>query len=257
MNYIYKISNRGMTSTLNSLLGLFIEHSLENKGQIYIDSSSSSYFKKVSFYDIFKTNVIFTEEKPNNPIVIKEKEARKYALKSYKPPISVDQMSKVFSYKDDILSLIKDSIISLNLPQEFSCFHIRRGDKVQKKPHPQKEADRFEFADYFDKIKDIKGIDSIFIMTDDYKAIIEAKEYLIKNNLNHKLFYLTKQSQDGHSEQLDVQQCREYTKEELVYFFTEIEIAKLSACFVGTKSSNVYRYIKHTCVKNTKFITLD
>lgn len=80
---------------------------------------------------------------------------------------------------------------------------------------------------------------------------------MIKNKLNHNLFYLTKQTQDGHSEQLDVQQFREYTKEELVYFFTEIEIAKLSACFVGTKSSNVYRYIENTCAKNNEFISLD
>lgn len=37
-----------------------------------------------------------------------------------------------------------------------------------------------------------KNIYSIFIMTDDYKAIVEAKEYLMENELNHNLFYLTK-----------------------------------------------------------------
>lgn len=247
MNYTYKISKRGLTSTLNSLLGLFIEHSLENKGQIYIDSSSSPYFKKVSFYDIFKTNAIFTDEKPTNPIIIKEKQARKFSAKNYKTLMPVDQMSKVFSYKDDMLSLIKDNIKSLNLPQEFSCFHIRRGDKVLEKPYDfgKKESERFEFSDYLEKAK---NIGSIFIMTDDYKAIVEAKEYLIENKLNHKLFYLTKQTQDGHSEQLDVEQNREYTKTELVSFFTEIEIAKLSSCFVGAQTSNVFRFIKNTCI---------
>lgn len=255
MSYIHKISNRGMTSTLNSLLGLFIEHSLKNKGQIYIDSSSSTYFKKVSFYDIFKTNSIFTDEKPNNPIIIKEKQAKKFAIRFYKLPMSVDQVSEVFSYKDDILSLIKDNIRSLKLPQEFSCFHIRRGDKVLEKPYVGKRiSERFEFPDYLEKAG---NIDSIFIMTDDYKAIVEAKEYLIKNELNHKLFYLTKQTQDGHSEQLDVEQNREYTKAELVSFFSEIEIAKLSSYFVGTNSSNVYRYIKNTCSSKTQFISLD
>ena len=118
----------------------------------------------------------------------------------------------------------------------------------------KKESERFEFSDYLEKAKNIY---SIFIMTDDYKAIVEAKKYLIENKLHHKLFYLTKESQDGHSEQIDIEQNREYTKIELVSFFTEIEIAKLSSCFVGTKSSNVYRYIEKTCAKNNEFISLD
>ena len=62
---------------------------------------------------------------------------------------------------------------------------------------------------------------------------------------------------NGHSETLNIQNDRSYSKQEVVQFFAEIEIAKLSAFFVGTRTSNVYRYIMNTCTTNTQFISLD
>jgi hypothetical protein len=56
---------------------------------------------------------------------------------------------------------------------------------------------------------------------------------------------------------LDRRNQKKFSEQELVQFFTEIEIAKLSDIFVGTRTSNVYRYIMNTCITNTKFITLD
>ena len=50
---------------------------------------------------------------------------------------------------------------------------------------------------------------------------------------------------------------KSYTIQELVDLFTEIEIAKQSQQFIGTESSNIYRYIKNQCVNNTEFISLD
>lgn len=256
--YIFKFMHRGITSHLNSLLGLYEEHSINNKGKIYIDSSNSIYFKKLSFYDIFETNVIFTDQIDIGKNTINlEQESRQYAFPKYHPKIPISQRSKIFLYKKNILTEIKKQIEEIKLPQNFFCFHIRRGDKVQEKPHPHKEANRFEFSDYFDKIKHIENINSIFIMTDDYKVILEAKTYLQKNNLNYNLFYLTNQDQDGNASVLDYKQNICYSKEQIINFFTEIEIAKLSRYFVGTNTSNIYRYIKNTCSTETKFISLD
>lgn len=256
--YIFKFSRRGITSHLNSLLGLYEKHSIENKGKIYIDSSNSIYLKNFPFYEIFETNIIFTDQiDVSNNIINLEHESRQYAYPTYQPKLPISQRSKIFCYKKNLLTEINKKIDEIKLPQDFFCFHIRRGDKVQEKPHPHKEANRFEFSDYFDKIKHIQNINSIFIMTDDYKVILEAKEYLQKNNLNYNLFYLTNQDQDGNASVLDYKQNRWYSKEQIINFFTEIEVAKLSNSFVGTNSSNVYRYIKNTCSTKTKFISLD
>ena len=61
------------------------------------------------------------------------------------------------------------------------------------------------------------------------RCIQEAHEYISDNNLPHKILYLTNKSQDGHSETLNIQNDRSYSKQEVVQFFAEIEIAKLSA----------------------------
>jgi hypothetical protein len=94
-------------------------------------------------------------------------------------------------------------------------------------------------------------------MSDDFKSIQEGKDYFLKNQNTHKIFSLVKSDQDGHSTMLDRRNQKKFSEQELVQFFTEIEIAKLSDIFVGTRTSNVYRYIMNTCITNTKFITLD
>jgi hypothetical protein len=254
INYIYKFSKRGLCSQLNSLCGLFEEHKLQDKGQIYINTGNSPYFKKIFFYDIFNTNCIFTNNKSYTAVVVEEKHARQFASKQYKP-----KTIEALSYTDTFKNEIDYQISKINLPKKFFCFHIRRGDKILEKPYNLNimESSRFEFSDYFDKIKHLKDINLIFIMTDDYRVIIETKQYLQKHNLSYNIAYLTNNSKDGHSTDLDYKQNREYSKEEITTFFTEIEIAKLSSYFVGTQSSNVYRYIRNTCTTKTTFISLD
>lgn len=69
--------------------------------------------------------------------------------------------------------------------------------------------------------------------------------------------YTYKLIQAGHSTDIDIDNNKSYTLEELVLFFSEIEIAKSSHQFIGTESSNIFRYIKSQCVKNVNFISLD
>lgn len=254
-NLVYKLSHRGLCSLLNSVLGLCEEQLLGDKQTIYIDSIYSSYFKNVDFFDVFGTNQIITNTLTGDEIPISEKHARKFATKRYQASIK-----SILNYTTEFYQEIKSVVSELNLPKPFSCFHIRRGDKVGEKLYEwtqrtgRTESKRFEFCDY---LKHCEDIETIFIMTDDYKCILEAHEYIRSNNLPHKILHLTNESQGGHSETLNIQNDRSYSKQELVQFFAEIEIAKLSDVFVGTRTSNVYRYIMNTCTTNTKFISLD
>jgi len=252
---VYKLTNRGLCSSLNSVLGLFEEQLLGDKKTIYIDSSGSPYFKNVGFFDVFENNQIIINSITGDEMSISEKHTRKFATKRYQTSIK-----PTLNYTSDFHQEIKSIVSELNLPKSFSCFHIRRGDKVGEKLYAwtqktgRTESKRFEFCDYF---KHVEYNQTIFIMTDDFRCIQEAHEYISDNNLPHKILYLTNKSQDGHSETLNIQNDRSYSKQEVVQFFAEIEIAKLSAVFVGTRTSNVYRYIMNTCTTNTQFISLD
>lgn len=250
-NLKHKFTHRGLCSLLNSVIGLCEEQLLGDKKTIYIDTNNSVYFKTVCFYDVFKTNEILTNTTTGNVSLISEQHARTFARKQYQASIK-----HLLNYTPDFHKQIKYVVSQLNLPKSFSCFHIRRGDKVGEKFYPYKrtESNRFEFVEYLKCCEDVK---TIFIMTDDYKCIQEAHEHINNNNLPHKILHLTNESQDGHSSSLNIRNDRRYSKQELVQFFAEIEIAKLSDIFVGTRSSNVYRYIMNTCTTNTKFISLD
>lgn len=252
---VYKLRHRGLCSLLNSIIGLCEEQLLGDKKTIYIDSSCSLYFRNVGFFDVFEINKVITNSFTGNETPISEKHARKFARKQYQTSIK-----SILNYTPEFNKEIQSVVSQFNPPQSFSCFHIRRGDKVGEKLYEwtqktgRTESKRFEFCDYLKHCEDIK---TIFIMTDDFRCIQEAREYINKNNLPHKILHLTNESQDGHSETLNIQNDRSYSKQELVQFFAEIEIAKLSDIFVGTLTSNVYRYIMNTCTTNTKFISLD
>ena len=94
-------------------------------------------------------------------------------------------------------------------------------------------------------------------MTDDYACIEEARQYIFQNNLLYKLYHLVTPDQVGHSTNVDIDNNKSYRLEELVLFFSEIEIAKGSQQFIGTESSNIFRYIENQCVQDVEFISLD
>ena len=125
---VYKLTNRGLCSSLNSVLGLFEEQLLGDKKTIYIDSSGSPYFKNVGFFDVFENNQIIINSITGDEMPISEKHARKFATKRYQTSIK-----PTLNYTSDFHKEIKSIVSELNLPKSFSCFHIRRGDKVGEK----------------------------------------------------------------------------------------------------------------------------
>ena len=262
MNYTYQLTGRGLCSELNSLMG-FYESVKNQKCKIYVDANNSQYFKRASIYEIFNFPHIFVADPQPESKKISSTEWKKSARRGYKTALSNEQCQELFIYTSQFQEKIDSCISRLSLPAQYVCFHIRRGDKVNERLSmtsslPRGESLRYEFSDYIDKLKkSFANFQSIFIMTDDYKCIKEGAAYLCDNHLPIEIFSLVKSTQLGHSTILDRNSKKAYAEEELVQFFAEIEIAKKSKVFVGTQSSNIYRYINDQCVSQTQFISLD
>tara|TARA_R110000772_G_C13265150_1_gene435742 strand:+ start:123 stop:908 length:786 start_codon:yes stop_codon:yes gene_type:complete len=260
MNYTYRITKRGLCSELNSLLGYY-ESIIDEDCKVYVDGGNSQYFKDVSIYDVFDFPSNFVKEKPSEATMVSSNEWKKTALNRYEFSISPSDAARFFNYTKSFRERINRTMNRVELPVVFNCFHIRRGDKIGEAYDTRfetkglKEASRYEFEYYFNRCD--QSIKSIFIMTDDYEVITEAKHYINQNKLDHKIFHLTTKTQTGHSTDTDIKNNRTFTNRELLNFFTEIEIAKHSHQFVGTGSSNIFRYIKNQCTTNVKLISID
>jgi hypothetical protein len=254
MNYTYKFDRRGLCSELNSLMG-FYESVINEDCQVYINASRSQYFKSVSIYEVFKFPNIFVDIRQPDSEILSTNEYYKAAQYQYKTRLTAQQCAGLFSYTDNFQKKLNKNISKLVLPSKYKCFHIRRGDKVgetlcrRADKRGQTEAKRYDFEDYLKKSDQL--IKAIFIMSDDYSSILEAQQHELNINT------LTTEDQTGHSTDLDKDNDRHYSEEELVRFFSEIEIAKHAQQFIGAKSSNIFRYIENQCVTDIDFISLD
>jgi len=236
------------------LLG-FYESVINEDCQIYIDATKSQYFKIVSVYDIFSFTDIFVDVPlPNSTVVCGDK-WRKAATRQYKAKLTAQQCAELFSYTDNFEKKLNKNITKLALPSKYQCFHVRRGDKVGDRfcrrtdKTGKHESKKYNIKDYLKRSD--QSIKTVFIMSDDYSSILEAQQY------DYDIKTLTTKDQTGHSTDLDTDNNRQYKEEELIQFFSEIEIAKQSQQFIGANSSNIFRYIKNQCVKNVEFISLD
>ena len=252
MNYIYRLTKRGLCSELNSLLG-FYESVINEDCQVFIDAGHSQYFKSVSIRDVFEFPSFFVDSPCDNSTVISGNKWGIAAYRSYETKLTAQQINELFSYTDSFKQKLNENITKLSLPSKYNCFHVRRGDKVGDKKISRivrkPEASKYYFQDYLKKSD--QSIKTNFIMSDDYASIIESQQHGLKVKT------LTTEEQIGHSTDMDINNHRHYGEKELVQFFSEIEIAKQSQQFIGTESSNIFRHIRYQCVKDVEFISLD
>lgn len=263
----YSLQNRGLCSELNSVLGIY-QKCRELGTYSFIYGAESLYFQKILFWQVFKPHEFLKTFPPPNSQLYKSsrafnvKEARTYARTTYKQSMSNLDASQALVFQNNFEKSLLELIKSVKLPKIFNTIHIRWGDKVgdawdrETILRGSTEAKKKFFADYFKPLKNIP-IGTIFIMTDDITSIDLAKDFLKSQNLPHKIKFLTRPEQKGRSESQDLDAKKQYSRQELLQFFAEIEIAKRSKFFVGTRTSNVYRYIKNTCKSKTKFISID
>lgn len=259
-NYIYQLTTRGLCSELNSLLA-FYDSMINKDCQIFIDASQSQYFKSVSIFDVFNFPSIFVDSPCHNSTIISGNQWKKKAVKQYKTKLTPQQYAELFSYTDDFQNKLNSKIGKLSLNEEYNCLHIRRGDKVGEALYRwtdrtgRTESKRFEFEDYFNRVNN--SAKTIFIFTDDYRSVSEGKDYLRKNNIKRRIVTLTKPKDLGHSTDQDLDCNKIHTENDLLKFLGKIEVSKNARQFIGTRTSNIFRYIKNQSLNNTEFISLD
>jgi hypothetical protein len=79
-------------------------------------------------------------------------------------------IKSIWHYNEKTSNDISSSLKELKLPAEYDALHIRRGDKIT-------ETKNSDIKEYFERLDSIIGKNQIpiFIATDDYSVIIEAK----------------------------------------------------------------------------------
>lgn len=183
--------------------------------------------------------------------------------------LSGEQIKSYLQYQDDTLLKINNRIKALNLPENYICIQVRRGDKVNEKrswtsvENASGEAERYEVEEYLGGLIGQMGLSSMpdnlnfFVMTDDYKVIREFEIFKRKYRINFNLWTLCNENSDGFSISLDLESERKYSEFEMIDLFAEVEIARKANWFVGTASSNIWRYISKTSDNPDRCLTLD
>ena len=260
MNYIFKLTTRGLCSELNSLLG-FYESIIDEECKVFIDGSTSQYFKEVSIYDVFDFPFNFVKEAPGEATMVSSNKWRKAACRNYKCSLSSQVCLDFFTLNRSFQDTIDSTVASLKLPDDYNCLFIRRGDKVGEALYRwtertgRTESKRYEFHNYLQRVNNDTKV--IFIFTDDYRSVTEAEEYIKVNKLNHKIITLTLKDDIGHSTDADLDNNKVHTNDDLIKFFAKIAVAKKSKEFIGTESSNIFRYIRSTITDKVELKSLD
>ncbi|USO02137.1 MAG: hypothetical protein H6850_03425 [Alphaproteobacteria bacterium] len=146
-----------------------------------------------------------------------------FFLKDYKY-----MLDKIYHYRDDIQQEIENIIQSKHLPENYSCIHIRRGDRTNHGKCPCKS----EVPEYIEALRKLDpNPECVFIATDDERIIQEVKEHLP----DIKTLSQTEQQGFDHNTFFSTP----YTEKRNIYLqlFAEIEIATRSKYFIGTYCS--------------------
>ena len=94
-------------------------------------------------------------------------------------------------------------------------------------------------------------------MTDDYKVIDEMENFRENNQMEFKMWTICKKHRQGFPLADDLRNKVAYSEEEVTDLLTEVEIAKRAKWFVGTETSNVFRYINMTSDNFANHFSLD
>jgi len=123
-------------------------------------------------------------------------------------------------------------IQSINLPDEYIGFHIRRGDK-------ELEFNSVDIENYIKKAESTNSIRNGFILTDDYTVITQ-----LKSRFNNWKFYtLCGENETGYLHKEFLTKSPEFRSESLIRLFSSMDILYKSNLFIGTFSSNPGMYL--------------
>jgi len=137
-------------------------------------------------------------------------------------------LDTIYNYQDNIQEKVEAMIKQLNLPEKYSCIHIRRGDRQLHKRCPCK----VQVDSYVEAIRKLNpNLGVLFVASDDVKMI----EAIAKHFPNVQS--LTQVAQNGFHDKTFFQSSHQDKADHMLQLFAEIEIAVRSEYFVGTYCS--------------------
>ena len=156
---IYQISpGKGVYSNINGFLAVCYHVYSRNDGsELFVDSNGSMFFDTKAFSDYFKVkSVKMLDDAAREKCEKLDVRTLAQAKRAFDGTwvLSREQIKSYLQYQDDIMLKINDRIKDINLPQDYICIQVRRGDKVNEKrswasvKNLPGEAKRYEVEEY-------------------------------------------------------------------------------------------------------------
>ncbi len=152
---------------------------------------------------------------------------------------------KFWKFNSETSKVIDEIKRKLNLAKidNYAAFHIRRGDKVAQETMEDRA---YEAEEYMQKMEFIApSIRKIFIMTDDYNVYLEVQ----KKFPNFNFYTLSNPISKGHDQFAFNNSSAEKKRQLGIDLLTELEIARYSEIFIGSRGSNIFRLVEYFKVK--------
>jgi hypothetical protein len=135
------------------------------------------------------------------------------------------EMTWVFN--NDTQMEIDNLIKELDLPPKYIGFHIRGGDKFMEFP-------LVDYKSYIEKAETLSEIRNAFVLTDDYRIIIELK----KSYPNWNFHTLCQSQEIGYYYNEFKHSSAKEKRDSHIRLFASMLILELACHFIGTFSSN-------------------
>jgi hypothetical protein len=135
-------------------------------------------------------------------------------------------------YNKSTANEVTKLIQSLKLPDNYVGIHIRGGDKYI-------EWEKVETNNYLNIIAENSIIKDIFVLTDDYRIVIELKQ----NYQDYSFFSLCNENEIGYFHSEFSKASNEMKRQDMIKLFASMDILSSSELFVGTFSSNPGMYL--------------
>lgn len=143
-----------------------------------------------------------------------------------------EYLEKVYKINKKTQEEINKLRESLNLPEDYTAIHIRRGDRTTSRKCPT----GMSVTEYLPHLKS----KNIYVATDSYKTIEELKEL---GDFN--IYHLCKPTDLGHTQKNF--NTAENKHQNVIQLLTEIDIAATSSYFVGAYCSVLSHLMQIQC----------
>ena len=242
MNIQYGAHRPGLGHQLTSLCYLLLYCQIHNIYPVINDNPKNAYGKWTDYFKPFWDETL--KEKlllQFNDIPVIEKDLISWASsrsglfgESWKELTEdiKDIFLDIFIINKPSNTMIAEKIQELNLPNQYSSVHIRRGDKNDQFKEYGQQSD-IQIIRELEKSLIDKSIANVFLMTDDYHIVD-----IMRSRTSFQIYTLCSPSTDGNSDRLRT--SRGHT----VDLLTDITVAKNSGSHFQTVNTRVSKIVR-------------